>query len=847
MMDDLGLSLEEYSVFGSILTIGAMVGAVMSGKIADRLGRRGTMGLSQMFCLLGWLTILYSEVSWLLDAGRLLIGYGIGVISYVVPVYIAEITPKNLRGAFTYVNQLMIAMGISVMWLVGIVIPWRTLAFIGAIPCLLQMVGLFFIPESPRWLAKKGRWKDSEFAIQRLRGENAEISEEVAEIRDYTENLHQLSESRVSDLLRPEYAKSLIIGVGLMVLQQFGGVNAIAFYANSIFISAGFSSSIGSIALVIVQIPFTMLGVLLMDVSGRRPLLMVSAAGTCVGCLFLGISFLLQDLHVHKGLSPILALVGVLVFKGSFSLGMGGIPWVIMSEIFPMNIKSLAGSLVTVVNWFGSWVVSYSFNFLMKFSTEGTFFVFSSICCITVLFVANDMEEDAPSSLNTLLITTSSSRATGVVVFSTLVAVSGSYVFGSAVGFSSPAQIGIMQDLSLSLEEYSVFGSIMTIGAMVGAIMSGKIADKLGRRKTMGLSEMFCLLGWLAILFSKVSWLLDAGRLSIGYGIGVLSYVVPVYIAEITPQNLRGAFTTVNQLMICIGVSVMWLIGTFIPWRTLALIGTIPCLLQVVGLFFIPESPRWLANIGMWKDCESALHRLRGENADISEEATEIKDYTETLHQLPETRICDMFQPEYTKSLSIGVGLMVLQQFGGVNAIAYYANSIFVSAGFSSTIGSIAMVIVQVPATLLGVLLMDVSGRRPLLMISAAGTCLGCFLTGISFLLQDLQETNGLNSILALVGVLVFSGSFSLGMGGIPWVIMSEGSAGSLVTVVNWFGSWVVSYTFNFLMTWSTQGTFFTFASICFLTVLFVAKVVPETKGRTLEDIQASMNPLTMH
>ncbi|GKB50708.1 sugar transporter ERD6-like protein 5 [Tanacetum coccineum] len=353
------------------------------------------------------------------------------------------------------------------------------------------------------------------------------------------------------------------------------------------------------------------------------------------------------------------------------------------------------------------------------------------------------MEEEAPSSLDTLLITTSSSRATGVVVFSTLVAVSGSYVFGSAVGYSSPAQIGIMQDLSMSLEEYSVFGSIMTIGAMVGAIMSGKIADKLGRR--------------------KVSWLLDAGRLSIGYGIGVLSYVVPVYIAEITPQNLRGAFTTVNQLMICIGVSVMWLIGTFIPWRTLALIGTIPCLLQVVGLFFIPESPRWLANIGMWKDCESALHRLRGENADISEEATEIKDYTETLRQLPGTRIFDTFQPEYTKSLSIGVGLMVLQQFGGVNAIAYYANSIFISAGFSSTIGSIAMVIVQVPATLLGVLLMDVSvqcSNDPSVQflfpkISAAGTCLGCFLTGISFLLQDLQETNGLNSILALVGVLV--------------------------------------------------------------------------------------------
>ncbi|KAJ0726527.1 putative major facilitator, sugar transporter, major facilitator superfamily [Helianthus annuus] len=178
-----------------------------------------------------------------------------------------------------------------------------------------------------------------------------------------------------------------------------------------------------------------------------------------------------------------------------------------------------------------------------------------------------------------------------------------------------------------------------------------------------------------------VSWLLDAGRLLIGYGIGVLSYVVPVYIAEISPQNLRGAFTTVNQLMICVGVSVMWLIGTFFPWRTLALIGIIPCLLQVIGLFFIPESPRWLAKIGMWEDCESALHRLRGKNVKIFEEAAEIRDYTKTLHQLSETRVFDLFQPTYAKSLIVGVGLMVLQQLGGVNANAFYVDSIFISAG----------------------------------------------------------------------------------------------------------------------------------------------------------------------
>ncbi|KAK3441693.1 hypothetical protein EUGRSUZ_B02014 [Eucalyptus grandis] len=457
----------------------------------------------------------------------------------------------------------------------------------------------------------------------------------------------------------------------------------------------------------------------------------------------------------------------------------------------------------------------------------------------------------------------SSASATPVLVLTTLVAVCGSYVFGSAVGYSSPAQSGIMDDLGLTSAEYSLFGSILTIGAMMGAAISGRIADYIGRRGTMGLSEILCTTGWIAIALSKISLWLDVGRWLVGCGMGLLSYVVPVYIAEITPKDLRGGFTTVHQLMICCGVSMTYLIGAFVSWRALALIGIIPCLVQVISLAFIPESPRWLAKTGRNKECEAALLRLRGKNADISQEAAEIWEYTETLQRLSEARILDLFQRKYAYSLIVGVGLMVLQQFGGVNGIAFYASFIFISAGFSGSVGTIAMVVVQIPMTALGVLLMDKSGRRPLLLVSAAGTCLGCLMTGFSFYFQDLQVWKAFTPILALVGVLVlqincaryiyhgvYTGSFSLGMGGIPWVIMSEifpinmkGSAGSLVTVVSWLGSWIISYTFNFMMDWSSAGTFFIFSSICGLTVLFVAKLVPETKGRTLEEIQATMNP----
>ncbi|XP_074592037.1 sugar transporter ERD6-like 5 [Curcuma longa] len=188
----------------------------------------------------------------------------------------------------------------------------------------------------------------------------------------------------------------------------------------------------------------------------------------------------------------------------------------------------------------------------------------------------------------------SASPSLWMVVASTAVAVSGSFEFGMSVGYSSPSQSGIMQDLNLSLPQYSLFGSILTIGAMIGAILSGRVADLIGRRSAMAVSDVLCITGWIFIFLTKDIWLLDIGRLLVGCGIGLLSYVVPVYIAEITPKSLRGGFAALNQLMICCGGALAYLFGTVFTWRILAIIGTFPCFLQLMGLFFIPESPRWL-------------------------------------------------------------------------------------------------------------------------------------------------------------------------------------------------------------------------------------------------------------
>ncbi|CAN1765680.1 Sugar transporter ERD6-like 7 [Linum perenne] len=436
-----------------------------------------------------------------------------------------------------------------------------------------------------------------------------------------------------------------------------------------------------------------------------------------------------------------------------------------------------------------------------------------------------------------------------MVYLSTFVAVCGSYEFGCCVGFSSPTQDAIRADLSLSLTQYSVFGSILTFGAMIGAATSGPLADFLGRKGAMRLSAAFCVLGWLAIYFAQGAVALDIGRLATGYGMGVFSYVVPVFISEMAPKNLRGALATLNQVMIGGGVSGSFILGTFITWRSLALTGLVPCAVLIFGLTLIPESPRWLAKTGHEKEFEVALQKLRGKDSNISREAAEIQEYIETLDRLPQATLLDLFHDRYLRSVIIGVGLMVVQQFGGINGVCFYASNILKSAGVSSSFGIIIYAVVQLVVTLLITQVVDRAGRKPLLLVSASGLVVACLLISLSFYLRTNHLALEYVPLLAITGILLYIGSFSAGMGAVPWVIMSEifpinikGVAGGLATLVNWFGAWAVSYTYNFLNSWSSYGTFLVYAAINAVAIVFVAKVVPETKGRTLEQIQAAIN-----
>jgi sugar porter (SP) family MFS transporter len=396
---DLGASTFEQSAIVGSLLLGAMAGAILSGYLAGAIGRRPTKIISGCVFTVGAIWSALSPTVWVLIVARFVLGISVGTASFVSPMYIGELAPKKIRGGLVSFNQLMITSGILVAYIVDFALKdvsnnWRWMLGLGAIPGIALAVGMFLMPESPRWLVEHDREDDARDVLNRAR-EEGEVDDEIEEIRDVSQE-----SARVRDLLGKSIRPMLLVGLGLAIFQQLVGINTVIYFAPTIFQLAGVSTSkaIGQTVFIgVTNVVFTIVAVLLLDKLGRRVFLLIGTAGLTVALVGLGLFF--QVPSIKSGASW-LALASLILYIASFAVGLGPVFWLMIAEIFPLKIRSAAMSVCTVANWGFNFLVAFTFLQLISTAGKGgTFFVYAGLGVLALIFFAWKVPETKGRSL----------------------------------------------------------------------------------------------------------------------------------------------------------------------------------------------------------------------------------------------------------------------------------------------------------------------------------------------------------------------------------------------------------------------------------------------------------------
>ncbi|XP_049809095.1 facilitated trehalose transporter Tret1-like [Schistocerca nitens] len=380
-----GLSDETVSWLAGVTPLGALAAMLAAAVLLDRVGRRRALLATAPPFVAGWLLLAFCRHTAALLVGRFVTGFCGGAFSTAAPVYIGEIAENDIRGALGVCYQLMLTGGILYVYVVGKWAPLVWLSVVCAIPPIVFFMMFFFVPESPLFLLSKERHEEAIRALHWFRGgDEADITDELLETEQVVTEMLKRSGS-LRDMFRSRAAaRALGIGMGLQVAQQLSGVIIIIFFSVPIFVAAGSSMDPSDCAIVVgaVQVGSTLLSTLLVERAGRRVwlVLSLSSMGTCL--VFLGIYFHYHE-HTHIPVTGIswLPLLAMCTYLLTCSLGIGPLPWAMIGELFPGEIKGVASSICGGTNWILCFIVSKTFtNMVDAFGTDVTFWIYGGIC-----------------------------------------------------------------------------------------------------------------------------------------------------------------------------------------------------------------------------------------------------------------------------------------------------------------------------------------------------------------------------------------------------------------------------------------------------------------------------------
>ncbi|CAG9118631.1 unnamed protein product [Plutella xylostella] len=401
----------------------------------------------------------------------------------------------------------------------------------------------------------------------------------------------------------------------------------------------------------------------------------------------------------------------------------------------------------------------------------------------------------------------------------------------------------------LDTKESSLVSSILAIGAAVGALPTGMLAQRAGRRPTILILAIPFMLSWLLTIFANGAGMLIAARFIAGLATGGICVAAPMYIGEIAETSIRGSLGAFFQLFLTVGILFTFVIGGWTHWRVLSIVSAVLPPLLVAVFWWMPETPAYLLGRHRRRDAEKALRWLRGPDADLTVELEAMQKEVDDAARQKAGMLTMVTNRAPLMALICSLGLMLFQQFSGINAVIFYTNNIFQSAGsdIDPVIATIIVGVVQMIATYISSLLVERAGRRILLLQSCVimGICL--IILGVYFKLQEDKVDVSSVGWIPLVCLILFILSFSLGFGPIPWMMMAElfavefrGTASGIAVIFNWCLVFIVTLCFPLMKdAIGIYSCFWFFACFMVICIFFVFILIPETKGKTVSQIQA--------
>lgn len=843
--------------------LGAIVGALSAGKIADLVGRRDVIMATTALFTLGAFVSAIAPSPLVLLVGRLVVGIGVGAISVAAPLYVSEIAPAHRRGALVCTFQLMITVGILLAYIGNEMAAerpdgWRFLLVAGAVPGLALSGLALLLVESPVWLALKGDQPSAVAALARLG-----LASSKTELQTVDAIVRESRSEGIAELFSLAGRGALFLGIGLFFVQQFVGINTVIYYSAASLgtlperLNFGVANSLG-LSVAVLNVVATLVAIFLIDRIGRRPLLLISLAGIAIALAMMSIG---AGVERSFGGAHLLSAGGLYLFILSFAVGLGPIAWVIAAEVPPMHVRGLAMGLIVSTHWlFDSLASPTGLLLTNELGRALIFVVNAAIALFGLVAFRRSLPETKALTLAAIdryfVDWASRIRESRFVHYSVAtLATMGGMLTGYNFAITAVTLVLIEQEWKLGAVEMGILASALVLGLVAGSFMAGPLSDRFGRRYVlMSMAALFVASAFGSALAPSLVWLLVARALA-GVAIGVTSPTAGLYVAEVAPSVIRGRLLSFEAVTYGVGAIVAYCIGLALQdqahgWRSMFGFIALPSTIYGLALLPLPESPRWLAAVGQLSVARRSLLRLVGRDADRQlAEITGERTGSDAEHAIARGGWRELWSPTYRSSIFVGLAIMFLIVFSGWDMVLFYAPTLLKEIGFADTAVSFAATlglgIVFLLMTLVSLAVIDSVGRKPL-VVTGLFVMSGCLL--IMTVLTALPHADSAVIRWAQVATLaVFVGTFALTLGQVGEIVVSElypqairGPASSLSHGMR--SIFAITFTLTFPFLFDALGltvTLLGYAIISIAGALYLLRALPETRGKSLEEIAA--------